>query len=486
MKSPGERRLVPRFAFTTLCVFAAVAVSLWWVLTAIVAERTRSTAEEHAVFVTHSVIRPALADLDLGAPLRLGDPAYEALRDLIVSDVIGVQFPVERVNVWGSDGTLLFSDEPRISSRRSVPSPGLRSALAGRVVSASSDPNRPENAARGDDPSEILATYIPLSGIEDTTVVVEIDTDVAAAAVPVGRPFRMVGLALLGGLAAIYVVQLPLVRRLGRTLRAQNRKLHSLLQREQRTVEELRDLNRRQGEFLAVTSHELRTPLTSIAGYAKTLMQPAFDDDPSSRREFLHAIERQARRLGTLVENILAVTQVGESHPVVGTARVQEAVRAVLAEATAERVDVDVPDLPDVGVDGRLLELALGNLLDNALKFSPPGSRCRIGAHLEDDLVVVWVEDEGIGIDQQHIGRIFDRFYQVDSSSTRRHGGVGLGLHLVKSVVEGAGGSIEVESELGRGTRFTIGLPVSATSSDLPEHLPNAFADDEPAPASRS
>jgi signal transduction histidine kinase len=137
-------------------------------------------------------------------------------------------------------------------------------------------------------------------------------------------------------------------------------------------------------------------------------------------------------------------------------------------------------------VDGRLLELALGNLLDNALKFSPPGSRCRIGAHLKDDLVVVWVEDEGIGIDQQHIGRIFDRFYQVDSSSTRRHGGVGLGLHLVKSVVEGAGGSIEVESELGRGTRFTIGLPVSATSSDLPEHLPNALADDEPAPASRS
>jgi signal transduction histidine kinase len=467
MQGPGERRLVPRFAFTTLCVFAAVGVALWWVMSAIVRERTESTAQEHAEFVTHSVIHPALSEIDVDVPLRLGDPRYEELRDLVVSDVLGVQFPVVRVNVWGSDGTVLFSDEPDLLGRRFALPPGLRSAFGGRVVSTASDPDRPENVFETDHPDAILATFVPLgpaSPGQDPQVVVEIHTDVAAAAVPIGRPFRLVGLALLGGLAAIYVIQLPLVRRLGRTLRAQNRRLHSLLEQEQQTVEELRDLNRRQAEFLAVTSHELRTPLTSIAGYAKTLMQPTFTDDAASRREFLQAIERQAGRLGGLIENILAVSQLSESSLETASASLPETVRSVLARLGpgAERVDVDIAaDLPDVQVDRRLLELAIRNLLDNAIKFSPEGSRCRLGVRLEGGDVLVRVEDDGIGIAQEHVGRIFDRFYQVDSSSTRRHGGVGLGLHLVKAVTEGAGGAIDVQSETGRGTRFALRFPVA-------------------------
>src|SRR5918995_1517215 len=138
MKVPGGRRLVPRFAFTTLCVFAAVAIALFWVMIAIIRERTESTAQEHAEFVTHSVIRPALSKLDLAGPLEPGDPRYEELRDLVVSDVLGVQFPVVRVSVWRSDGTVLFSDEPELVGRRYALAPGLRSALGGDVVSTAS------------------------------------------------------------------------------------------------------------------------------------------------------------------------------------------------------------------------------------------------------------------------------------------------------------------------------------------------------------
>lgn len=463
MKVPGSRRLVPRFALTTLVVFLAVAVSLWWVLATIIRERTESTAQEHAEFVTHSVIHPALSKIDLDSPVGPGDPSYDELRDLIVSDVLEVQFPVVRVKVWSSDGTVLFSDEPRLVGRRFTQPPGLRSAFTGQVVSAPSDPYRPENIFERGRYEAILATFVPLapSGL-DPSVVVELDTDVAAAAVPVGRPFRLVGLALLGGLAAIYIIQLPLVRRLGRTLRAQNRSLHTLLEKEQQTVEELRDLNRRQAEFLAVTSHELRTPLTSIAGYAKTLMRPSFSHDEASRREFLQAIERQAGRLGGLIENILAVTQLSESSLGAESAPLAATVQSVLDRLGpgAERVDVDIAaDLPGVQVDGRLLELAIGNLLDNALKFSVDASRCRLGARLEGGDVLIWVEDDGIGIAQEHVGRIFDRFYQVDSSSTRHHGGVGLGLHLVKAFTEEVGGTIDVRSEPGKGTRFTLTLP---------------------------
>ena len=461
---------MPRFALTTLGVFLAVAVVLWLVMGAIVREQTERTAQEHAEFVTHSVIRPALSNIELDTALRPGDPRYEELRNLVVSDVLGVQFPVVRVNVWRSDGTIMFSDQPRLAGGRFSVSPELRAAFGGRVVSATLDPTGPENVSESDHPKAILATYIPLAsppGREPRTVV-EIHTDVAAAAIPVGRPFRMVGLALLGGLAAIYVIQLPLVRRLGRTLGAQNRRLQGLLEQEQQTVEELRALNRRQSEFLAITSHELRTPLTSIAGYARTLTQPMFDDDADSRREFLEAIERQAGRLGGLIENILAVTQLGESSPEAAATPLPETVRSVIARLGpgAERVEVDIAtDLPEVRVDRRLLELAIGNLLDNALKFSSDGSPCRVGARLDGESVLVWVEDEGIGIAQEHVGRIFDRFYQVDSSSTRRHGGIGLGLHLVKAVVEAAGGTIDVRSEPGRGTRFALRLPISSSQT---------------------
>jgi signal transduction histidine kinase len=478
MKVPGDRSLVPRFALTTLIVFVAVAVTLWWVLATIIRERTESTAQEHAEFVTHSVIRPALSGIDLDAPVGPGDPLYGELRDLIVSDVLEVQFPVVRVKVWGPDGTVLFSDEPRLVGRHFVQMPGLQSAFGGRVVSVPSDPARPENIFERDRHEAILATFVPLApsapGV-DPSAVVELDTDIAAAAVPVGQPFRLVGLALLGGLAAVYLIQLPLVRRLGRTLREQNRRLGILLRQEQHTVEELRDLNRRQAEFLAVTSHELRTPLTSIAGYAKTLMQPAFTDDPTAREEFLLAIERQAGRLSSLIENILAVTQLSESARETANSLLPEAVSSVLARLgqEAERVLIDIPtELPELPVDRRLLELVVGNLLDNALKFSPNGSRCRLGARQEGRETLVWIEDEGIGIADEHLARIFDRFYQVDSSSTRRHGGVGLGLHLVKGVIEEAGGTIEALSVPGKGTRFAFRLPVPQSLVEQQSFIP--------------
>ena len=265
-----------------------------------------------------------------------------------------------------------------------------------------------------------------------------------------------------GGLAAIYVVQLPLVRRLGRTLRRQNQNLERLLRQERQTVEELRELNRRQAQFLDVTSHELRTPLTSIVGYVKTLLQPGFRDDAATREEFLRAIERQTDHLGVLIENILAVTQLGDGKAQTGSASVREVAEAVMERlgSAGERVHPNIPtDLPPVRLDPRLLELVVGNVVDNALKFSG-GSLCRLGTRQDGDHVAIWVEDDGIGIPEEHLGRIFDRFYQVDSSPTRRHGGVGLGLYLVRTIVQEAGGAVEVLSTPGQGTRVTIQLPV--------------------------
>jgi signal transduction histidine kinase len=462
METPPSRALVPRFALTTLAGFVAVGVVLWWVLAATINERIVSASEEHAQFVAHSVIAPALEEIDLDRPIGPGDPGYERLGELLASRVIGVEFPVVRVKLWGPDGTVLFSDEPGLVGRRFSPSVGLRSAFGWRVVSTPADPERPE--FEGEAAEAILVTYVPMARVGpamDPPAVVEIDTDTDAAAVPVGGPFRLVGIALLAGLAAIYLVQLPLVRRLGRTLRAQNEKLQVLLRRERQTVEELRELNRRQAEFLDVTSHELRTPLTSIAGYAKTLLRPEFRDDAATREEFLRAIEQQTERLGMLIENILAVTQLGQGRHRTGSASVREIAEAIMGRlgSTEGRVAIDIPDdLPHVQLDPRLLERVVRNAVDNALKFSE-GSPCRLEARLDGPEVVIRVEDEGIGIAEEDVGRIFDRFYQVDSSTTRRHGGVGLGLYLVRTIVEEAGGRVEVHSVPNQGTRLAIRIP---------------------------
>ena len=406
MESPPRRTLVPRFALTTLAAFVAVGVVLWWVLAATIKERIESASQEHAEFITHSVIAPAVREFDFDRPVSPGHPGYERLEGLVASRILGVQFPVVGVKLWRSDGTILYSDQPGLAGRRFVPSRGLRSALDGRVVSVPGGAPRPEGTFEGERTEAILVTYVPLAAAgqeTDPPAVVEINTDIEAAAVPVGQPFRVVGIALLGGLAAIYVVQLPLVRRLGRTLRRQNQSLERLLRQ-----------------------------------------------------------ERQTDHLGVLIENILAVTQLGDGKARTGSASVREVAEAVMErlESAGKRVLPNIPtDLPPVRLDPRLLELVVGNVVDNALKFSG-GSPCRLGARPDGAHVAIWVEDDGIGIPEEHLGRIFDRFYQVDSSPTRRHGGVGLGLYLVRIIVQEAGRAVEVLSTPGQGTRVTIQLPV--------------------------
>ena len=141
----------------------------------------------------------------------------------------------------------------------------------------------------------------------------------------------------------------------------------------------------------------------------------------------------------------------------------QEVVDEVLAALgpRAGRVRVFLPpDLPRVVTDRQRLELIVANLVDNALKFSPEGSACDVGTRLIGDEIELWVSDRGIGIKSEHQDLIFERFYQVDSSVTRRFGGVGLGLHLVHEMAQSLGGTVAVISAPGTGSTFTVRLPL--------------------------
>ncbi len=249
-------------------------------------------------------------------------------------------------------------------------------------------------------------------------------------------------------------------------LAEQAARLREHLDREQQAVAELKELNRMKSEFAAVASHELRTPLTAIIGYAKTLRQPAFAEDPVMREEFLVAMERQGDRLLRLVENLLMASNLENSQISVHPERVPlHELCAELIEGLgrmAPRVQVDLPSgLPTMLTDRQLLGRVLANLIDNALKYSPESMPCEIGAAVRGSGMEIWVRDYGVGISAEEQARIFDRFYQADSSPTRTASGVGLGLSLVKEIVAALGGTIDVESRPGAGSRFIVAIPIT-------------------------
>ena len=247
-------------------------------------------------------------------------------------------------------------------------------------------------------------------------------------------------------------------------LAEQAERLESLLEKEHETVAELREFSRMKGEFVAVVSHELRTPVTALIGYAKTLHQPEFSDDAKLRDEFLDRMVRQGDRLLRLVENLLTAANLESQQLKLSLGRVlfEDVCRETVEGLAAEhgRVRLTLPEeLPVLLTDRQLLGRVVSNLVDNALKYSPEGTPCELGAERDGLNVRFWVRDHGIGIEPAKVEKIFDRFYQVDSSHTRSFRGAGLGLSLVRDLLDHLGGTIEVSSSPGEGSTFTVTLP---------------------------
>jgi two-component system phosphate regulon sensor histidine kinase PhoR len=232
-------------------------------------------------------------------------------------------------------------------------------------------------------------------------------------------------------------------------------------------ITDLERLERVRRDFVANVSHELRTPLTAISGYAETLLEGGLED-PENNRKFVEIIKSHATRLSNITSDLLALSEleaekpIGEARPVSVGAAVETALKMI--EPTAQLRDVKIIRGPleeaEVLAERGQLEQALMNLLDNAVKFNRRGGEVRVGvAHEGKGKVQITVADTGIGIPSTDLSRIFERFYRVDKARSREMGGTGLGLSIVKHIVERMNGTITVESQLGRGSTFTIILP---------------------------
>lgn len=235
-----------------------------------------------------------------------------------------------------------------------------------------------------------------------------------------------------------------------------------------RDVTELRRLESVRRDFVANVSHELKTPLSSIKAYAETLSEGAIEDS-EHRLQFVHQIEEQAERLHQLIVDVLSLARIesGTETFDIQPVTLPDAVRSCYAHhrtaAESRQIALNTqPSDPAVRVlaDEEGVRQILDNLVDNAIKYTPPGGQVAIGWRVSDSVAVIQVRDTGIGIAAKDLPRVFERFFRVDVARSRQLGGTGLGLSIVKHLTQFFGGTVDVASEPGVGSTFEVRLPL--------------------------
>jgi len=233
-------------------------------------------------------------------------------------------------------------------------------------------------------------------------------------------------------------------------------------------ITEIRSVERMKTAFVSTVSHELRTPLTSIKGFISTLLADTEGYyDHVTQREFYQIIDTECDRLTRLISDLLNVSRIEAGRaldlnpkPVQLPPLIEKVVTAQKSYTDKHTFKLHIDeDLPVVIADEDKVDQILTNLTSNAIKYSPKGGDITITGHADTSGVVISVADQGMGISKEQQQKIFDRFHRVDNRDTREVGGTGLGLYLVKHLVEAHGGKIWVESEVGKGSTFTFTLP---------------------------
>jgi two-component system phosphate regulon sensor histidine kinase PhoR len=235
-------------------------------------------------------------------------------------------------------------------------------------------------------------------------------------------------------------------------------------------VTRLKALENIRRDFVANVSHELKTPITSIKGFLETLREGALKD-PEHAERFLDIIIKHTDRLTAIVDDLLSLSRI-ERDAEKGEIALQDRRIAEVLDAVSKacrkraqlkdiKLEFEADDTIVAQINATLLEQAIVNLVDNAVKYSEPDQTVIVRAEKMGEEAVIKVVDEGCGIPRDHLERIFERFYRVDKARSRKVGGTGLGLAIVKHIVSAHGGRITVESSIGKGSTFSIYLPVA-------------------------
>ena len=285
----------------------------------------------------------------------------------------------------------------------------------------------------------IIRTSVPITFIEDTLSYIQ---------------YRIIIIAVVMGILLI-VMSLFFSRNISQPLKED--------------IMRLRRLENVRRDFVANVSHEIRTPLTSIKGFAETLLDGALNNAKDARN-FIKIVLKQANRLNAIIEDLLTLARLEEQEERSQMLFEEKKVERVLYNAQkvclppANNKNSKISLVCDrnlkIKMNKPLLEQAVINLIDNAIKYSPHNSNVEVCAHIIDKELEICVKDQGGGIAEEHLPRIFERFYRVDKARSRAIGGTGLGLSIVKHIAQVHGGYVSVESKLGQGSTFKIHLPI--------------------------
>ena len=246
------------------------------------------------------------------------------------------------------------------------------------------------------------------------------------------------------------------------------------------------DISRAHTDFVANASHELRTPLAAILGYVETLSESGDSLDSPTSKRFLNTIESEGKRLQSLISDLMSLSRVeAEKHDlprelIALGPLVERAASDAAGPDRSQRLDLDLDRDLNVRGDRQQLEQLVRNLVDNALKYGNPDSPVKVAlAVSRDKQARLSVVDEGEGISAEHVPHLTRRFYRTDPGRSRASGGTGLGLAIVKHIVERHRGRLDIESDLGKGTRVTVRLPLAESEGN--DALPPGKGDKAPA-----
>ncbi|MFI5211533.1 MAG: ATP-binding protein [Ignavibacteria bacterium] len=235
-------------------------------------------------------------------------------------------------------------------------------------------------------------------------------------------------------------------------------------------ISNLKHLDTIKKDLVANVSHELKTPVTTIKGFIETLREGAIND-PKNAERFLDIIAKHIERLNMIIDDLLILAKLEDRPDEIKLTEenIFPVLRSVIEDyeykAKEKKITIEVKcdEKLQAKINKNLIEQAIGNLLDNAIKYSDKKTEIVVGAGIKNDNLVLSVNDSGYGISEEHIPRLFERFYRIDKGRSREEGGTGLGLAIVKHIVNAMNGIIEVDSTPGKGTDFTIKIPQNNT-----------------------
>jgi signal transduction histidine kinase len=448
--------LLGKFAVASLIPIVLLGLVLAKTLQIQIRNQALTNARQLAATIARLDIQPQLTPDDLTRGLT-----PERLRQLdhvLHAGLVGEE--IARVKIWSRDLRVVYSDDPELIGRAFPPSHELEDALDGQIVSEVSDLTKEENV--GDRSyGKLLEVYVPLTfpGDPAPAGAFELYLPYLPIEAAVARDSHRLYLVLLGGLALLYVALFRIVATASRRLRRQ-------ADRELRLANEERDLALRKAAVIATVSHEFRTPLTIIEGVSSTLQR--HDLVAGDGHSLLDSLLNASHRLHDLVEDLLATAEgierqaEMERRPVALSEVIQEVVDGLSSFDAHSRVRVvAIADGDTVMSDPAMLTPLLRHIIENALKFSPPGSAVDISIARTSGEVEVRVRDRGPGIDPEFMERAFDPFTQEDQSSTRAKSGLGIGLFAARKIADLIGGRVELQRHPEGGMEAILHLPDS-------------------------